>query len=123
MSDGGDQTRHRLKPSIHMGRLLATGFTAFLLFALGGAATKGLSLESEGIGVAIVLGLVVLAVVTAWWDPSLGVYSLAAVSLAMAILVVVTAHTNRGSAVIILSAPYLFSSILIWFGLWRLPRP
>ena len=38
MSDGGDQTRRRLKPSIQMGRLLATGFTAFLLlFALGDA--------------------------------------------------------------------------------------
>ena len=123
MSDGGDQTRRRLKPSIQMGRLLATGFTAFLLlFAIGEAATEGLSLEAAGIGVAIVLGLAVLAVVTAWWDPSLGVYSLAAVSLAMAILVVVTANTNRGSAVIILSAPYLFSSILIWLGVWRMAR-
>ena len=27
MSDGGDQTRRRLKPSIQMGRLLATGFS------------------------------------------------------------------------------------------------
>ena len=123
MSPDGDQSRPRLKPSVQVGRLLATGFTAFfLLLALREVATDGHSFSAEAIGIAIVLGLAVLAVVIAWWEPSLGIYALAAVGLAIAILVAVTAEEDQEVGVVAMSGPYLLSSILIWLGVWRMAR-
>lgn len=123
MSADGDEPRPRLKPSVQVGRLLATGFTAFFLFlALREVATDGLSLSAEAIGIAVVLGLAVLAVVVAWWDPPLGIYALAAVGLAIAILVALAAEADQEVGVVAMSGPYLLSSILIWLGVWRMAR-
>ena len=102
------------------GRLLATGFTAFiLLFAIGEAATEGLGLSAEGIGVATVFGLAALSVILAWRDPALGALALAAVGLAITILVAVTAEANQVRAMALMSSPYFLSSVLIWLGLRR----
>ena len=123
MNDGADQGGRIGGLSVLAGRLLATGFTAFfLLFAIGEAATEGLGLSAEGIGVATVFGLAALSVILAWRDAALGALALAAVGLAIAVLVAVTADTNQVRAMAIMSAPYFFSSILIWFGLWRLAK-
>ena len=123
MSHGADQDRRIGRLPILAGRLLATAFTAFiLLFAIGEAATEGLGLSAEGIGVATVFGLAALSVILAWRDPALGALALAAVGLAITILVAVTAEANHVHAMAIMSAPYFFSSILIWFGLWRLAK-
>jgi len=72
--------------------------------------------------VATVFGLAALSVILAWRDSALGALALAAVGLAIAILVAVTAEANHVRAMAIMSAPYFFFSILIWFGLWRLAR-
>ena len=123
MSDGADQDRRIGRLPILAGRALATAFTAFiLLFAIGEAATEGLGLSAEGIGVATVFGLAALSVILAWRDAALGAAAFAAAGLAFAILVAVTAEANHVRAMAIMSAPYFFSSILIWFGLWRLAR-
>ncbi|HLB27485.1 MAG TPA: hypothetical protein VJN32_07520 [Dehalococcoidia bacterium] len=108
------------RPFILAGRLLATGFTAFiLLFAIGEAATEGLGLSAEGIGVATVFGLAALSVILAWRDPALGALALAAVGLAITILVAVTAEANQVRAMALMSSPYFLSSVLIWLGLRR----
>ena len=120
MSPGGVQHWRLGRPLILAGRLLASGFTAiFLLFAVGETATEGLSLAAEAIGITIVLGLAVLAVVIAWRDPPLGPYALAAVGLAIAILVAVTSEANHVRAMAIMSSPYFLSSVLVWSGLRR----
>jgi hypothetical protein len=123
MSHGADQGGRIGRLSILAGRLLITAFTAFiLLFAIGEAATEGLGLSAEGIGVATVFGLAALSVILAWRDAALGALALGAVGLAIAILVAVTAEANHVRAMAIMSAPYFLSSALIRFGLWRLAR-
>ena len=105
---------------ILLGRLLASLFTAFfLLFAIGEAATEGVGLSAEGIGVALVAALAAVAVAIAWRDAALGTASLAAAGLAFAILVAVTAEANQVRAMAIMSAPYFVSSALIWLGMRR----
>jgi hypothetical protein len=105
---------------ILLGRLLASLFTAFfLLFAIGEAATEGLGLSAEGIGVALVAALAALAVGLAWRDTALGAAAFAAAGLAFAILVAVTAEANQVRAIAIMSSPYFISSILVWFGVRR----
>ncbi|MDP2675071.1 MAG: hypothetical protein Q8Q00_09230 [Dehalococcoidia bacterium] len=123
MAEGADQDRRRGRLPILAGRLLATAFTAFiLLFAIGEAATEGLGLSAEGIGVATVFGLAALSVILAWRDAALGVLALAAVGLAITILVAVTAEANQVRAMAIMSSPYFISSILVWFGVRRLAK-
>ena len=123
MSGSADQGRRIGRLPILAGRLLATAFTAFiLLFAVGEAATEGLGLSAEGIGVASVSGLAALSVILAWRDAALGALSLAAVGLAITILVAVTTEVNQARAMAIMSVPYFFSSILVWFGVRRLAR-
>jgi len=120
VSVGADQDRRIGRLPILAGRLLATAFTAFiLLFAIGEAATEGLGLSAEGIGVATVFGLAALSVILAWRDAALGVLALAAVGLAITILVAVTAEANQVRAMAIMSSPYFISSILVWFGVRR----
>jgi hypothetical protein len=120
MSPGGVQHWQLGRPLILAGRLLASGFTAiFLLFAVGEAATEGLGLSAEGIGVATVFGLAALSVILAWRDAALGVLALAAAGLAIAILVAVTAEANHVRAMAIMSSPYFLSSVLVWSGLRR----
>jgi len=123
MSPGGVQHWRMGRPSIFAGRLLATAFTAFiLLFAIGEAATEGLGLSAEGIGVATVFGPAALSVILAWRDAALGVLALAAVGLAITILVAITAEANQVRAMAIMSSPYFISSILVWFGARRLAK-
>ena len=120
MSGSADQGRRIGRLPILTGRLLATAFTAFiLLFAIGETATEGLGLSAEGIGVASVSGLAALSVILAWRDAALGALSLAAVGLAITILVAVTAEVNQARAMAIMSVPYFFSSIPVWFGVRR----
>ena len=123
MSVGADQDRRIERLPVLAGRLLATAFTAFiLLVAIGEAATEGLGLSAEGIGVATVFGLAALAVVLAWWRTAFGPPALAAEGLAIAILVAVTAEANQARAMATMSAPFFLSSALIRFGLWRLAK-
>jgi hypothetical protein len=123
VSEGGARRWRRGRPSILIGRLLATGFTLFfLILALGDAATEGPALSTEGIAVALVLGLAMLAVILAWWDAALGALALAVVGLAMAILVAVTANRNQVPVAIVLGGPYVLSAALLWFGNARLRR-
>ena len=123
MSPGRAQHWRIERPSILAGRLPAAAFTAFfLLFVIGEAATEGLGLTAEAIGVALVAALAALAVVLAWRDAALGAHALAAAGLAFAILVAVTAEANQVRAMAIMSAPYFISSILIWFGVRRAAR-
>ena len=120
MSPGGVQHWRMGRPSIFAGRLLATAFTTFiLLFAIGEAATEGLGLSAEGIGVATVFGLAALSVILAWRDPALGALALAAVGFAITILVAATSEANQVRAMAIMSAPYFVSSALIWLGMRR----
>jgi len=120
MSEGAGRPRRRGRWPILAGRALATAFTAFiLLFAIGEAATEGLGLSAEGIGVATVFGLAALSVILAWRDPALGALALAAVGLAITILVAVTAEANQVRAMALMSSPYFLSSVLIWLGLRR----
>ena len=120
MSRSTDQDRRIGRLPILASRLLATAFTAFiLLFAIGETATEGLGLSAEGIGVASVSGLAALSVILAWRDAALGALSLAAVGLAITILVAVTTEVNQARAMAIMSVPYFFSSILVWFGVRR----
>ncbi len=117
MSEGGQASWRRGRPSILAGRALATGFTVFFLaLALGDAATEGPALTTEGIAVALVLGLAMLAVILAWWDAALGAPALAVVGLAMAILVLVIANRNQVPVAIVLGGPYVISAALLWFG-------
>ena len=120
MSPGGVRHRRMGRPFILAGRLVASAFTAFiLLFAVGEAATEGLGLSAEGIGVATVFGLAALSVILAWRDAALGALALAAVGLAITILVAVTAEANQVRAMALMSSPYFLSSVLIWLGLRR----
>ena len=120
MSEGAGRPRRRGRWPILAGRALATAFTAFiLLFAIGEAATEGLGLSAEGIGVATVFGLAALSVILAWRDAALGALALAAVGFAITILVAATSEANQVRAMAIMSAPYFFSSILVWFGVRR----
>ena len=123
MSHGADQDRRIGRLPILAGRLLATAFTAFiLLFAIGEAATEGLGLSAEGIGVATVFGLAALSVILAWRDAALGALALAAVGFAITILVAATSEANQVRAMAIMSSPYFISSILVWFGVRRLAK-
>jgi len=122
MSPGGVQYWRLGRPLILAGRLLATVFTALILplFIVALVPAEGASLSAEDVGVALVLALAVLAVIIAWWDPSLGAYALATAGLAFVFLVAVIADSNQITAMAVLSWPYFLSSLLIWFGLWRL---
>ena len=123
MGEGGERRWRRGRPSILVGRALATGFTAFFLaLGLGDAATEGFALTTEGVAVALVLGLATLVVILAWWNVALGAPALAAVGLAMAILVAVTANRNQVPVAIALGGPYAVSAVLLWFGSARLRR-
>jgi hypothetical protein len=118
------EPQRRTRPSIVVGQLLASGFTAFFLtFLIGEGVSEGLhDITWEGIGLVAVMIFASVSVLVAWVDPSLGSRLLLASGVALAALIAVSAETKQLGAASLLSAPYLFSALAIWFGARRLAR-
>lgn len=119
------EPQRRTRPSIVVGQLLASGFTAFFLtFLIGEGVSDGVDhVTWEGIGLVAVMVFASVSVLVAWVDPSLGSRLLLASGVALAAFVAISAETNQLGAASLLSAPYLFSALAIWFGARRLARP
>jgi hypothetical protein len=118
------EPRRRTRPSIIIGQLLASGYTAFFLTILigEGISEGGHGLTWEGAGLIAVMLFGTASVLVAWVDPSLGSRLLLAAGIVLAAFVAVTAGSNRVAAVVLLSAPYLLSAFAIRYGLGRLAR-
>jgi len=117
-------TQQRTRPSIVVGQLIASGFTAFFLsFLIGEGVSEGFhGVTWEGIGLTAVMVFGTASVLVAWVDPALGSRLLFAAGIVLAAFVAVSAGSNRITAASVLSAPYLLSALAIWFGARRLAR-
>ncbi len=120
MSEGGERRWRRGRPSILIGRVLATGFTVFFV-----ASAAPVGLDNGGTEFTLLLALLAvaaLAVAIAWWNAAQGAVALAVAGLGLAVFGAAVASEDQLPVALLLGGPYLLSAALLWFGATRLTR-